>query len=173
MQIMRILHLSAHIPASRGARGAGLVAARPLAACLLAGALLAGCVLLPPGGALCEVDADCGGGLSCARTGECAAGLVSVAISWTVAGQPASEAACADIASLAVTFVDAEAGATGQVAEVVYQPVSCPLGQIFFDRMPQRLDQVDVDARGTDSRLVQVASIPLQQPEMRIQIDLP
>lgn len=159
---MRILHISVRVPARRSA----------LAACLLAGGALAGCVLLAPAGAPCEVDADCGDGLACARNGECAAGLRSVYIGWTVAGQPAGEAACADIASLAVTFADAEAEAGGLAAEIVYQPVPCALGQIRFDRMPDRLDRVDIDTRGSDGRTSQVASVPLQQPGMRIEIDL-
>ncbi|MEM9490690.1 MAG: hypothetical protein AAGC55_16200 [Myxococcota bacterium] len=95
----------------------------------------------------CSSDADCGG--ECVRTGECVAPGTAVAyrINWTIDGQPASDEACLAIAELSVTLQDSRQG-----DEVIYRPVTCSIGTFFFDRMPPRLDRVQVIAHG-DGRL--------------------
>lgn len=88
----------------------------------------------------CQADADCAGGDVCARTGECVAAgdAIEVVVEWTVGGAAPSAASCAPAAALEVIFYAGEEEATS------YAPVPCTLGRTTYDKMPPRLDRVEL-----------------------------
>ena len=116
----------------------------------------------------CSVDADCGQG-QCTRNGECvtAGALLSARISWTLYGQPPNEASCAPVEQLAVTFIDVDTD-----DNVTFSPVTCTLGQIFFDRMAARHDEIKLTAFAPDGDRLDSARGPLPDSENELMFDL-
>jgi hypothetical protein len=152
--------------AARPAPPAGVTApSRSVLLLPLAGmlAVLGGCVLGP---GRCESDTDCNGEL-CARSGECASALVFVRVVWTVGGQPPTEASCAAHPWLSVTFEDHQ-----YEDELTYEPIRCALGQITFDRMPARYDEVEIQAEDSDGALVTSHRSAIEPPGVMIDWDL-
>lgn len=126
---------------------------RPLALALL----LAACqpqgagddYSLPPGDDVqggCQQDGECGAGDVCARTEEClpASAVRTVHVTWTVAGQPASDAACASVGALEIEFYDTNELAHG------YAPVPCAAGRYTIDKLPTRFYRVRLALVDTD-----------------------
>jgi hypothetical protein len=134
-----------------------------LAAGLAGLTVLGGCVL---GGTRCESDGDCDGEL-CARNGECTSELVFVRAVWTVGGQPPTEASCAPHPWLSVTFEDRDYD-----EGLTYEPIRCTLGQITFDRMPTRYDEVELRARDAEGELVTSYRSAIVPPAVMIDWDL-
>jgi hypothetical protein len=131
---------------------------------LVAGlAALGGCVF---GGTRCESDVDCDGEL-CARSGECSSALVFVHAVWTVGGQPPTEASCAAHPWLSITFEDRDYD-----EKLTYEPIRCTLGQIKFDRMPTRYDQVELQARDAEGALVTSRRSAIEPPGVMIDWEL-
>ncbi|HWN68165.1 MAG TPA: hypothetical protein VNM90_11040 [Haliangium sp.] len=126
-------------------------------------AALGGCVL---GGGRCESDVDCNGDL-CARNGECASALMFVRATWTVGGAPPTEASCAAHPWLSITFEDRD-----YEDALTYEPIRCTLGQITFDRMPTRYDEVELRAQDADGDLVTSRRSAIQPPGVMIDWDL-
>jgi hypothetical protein len=136
-----------------------------LLGCASVGVLaLAGCLL--GGGGRCESDADCNGDL-CARSGECTSELVFVRASWTVRGQPPTEASCAAHPWLSLTFEDDDFG-----DGLTYEPIRCTLGRITFDRMPIRYDQVVLVAEDVNGAVVTSRRSAIEPPGLMITWDL-
>jgi hypothetical protein len=94
------------------------------------------------GSAECASDGDCAGGDVCARTGECvsAGEAIEVVVEWTVGGSAPTADSCAPASDLEVVFYDGEEEATS------YAPVPCTLGRTTYDKMPPRLDRVQLVA---------------------------
>lgn len=88
----------------------------------------------------CQSDGDCAG--VCARTGECVAAgeAIEVVVEWTIDGAAATAESCAPAAELEVVFYAGEEEATS------YAPVPCMLGRTTYDKMPPRLDRVELFA---------------------------
>lgn len=134
-----------------------------LVAGLAALSALGGCVLA---GTRCESDSDCDGEF-CARNGECTSSLVFVRAAWTVGGQPPTEASCAPHPWLSITFTD-----RNYDEELTYEPIRCTLGQITFDRMPTRYDEVELRARDAEGVLVTSHRSAIEPPMVMIDWDL-
>jgi hypothetical protein len=127
-----------------------------------AAAALAGC--MRP----CELDADCSGGQSCARTHECVDALVTVRVAWTVNGvQPTPELPdpCAGIDHIEISFDDA------YDVPLVYTPFECAVPLATFTRMPPRLYRVTVRPVGSDLD-AQTLEIPPGTTDIRLDFDL-
>ncbi|HEY5951099.1 MAG TPA: hypothetical protein VIV40_36660 [Kofleriaceae bacterium] len=109
--------------------------ARSLAALL---AVASGC-----GGSdgACEVDSDCGGSNVCARNTEClpAADVRSIRVTWTIRGQPASEAVCAPTPNFYLFFAGTQMGDT-----FGFSPVPCKAGLFSIDKIPRRFVSVEI-----------------------------
>lgn len=135
--------------------------APPVLALILVGGCFAG------RGSLCEEDADCAG--ECTRTGECveAGSSIRVVVAWTVNGLAPSEEACASLGDLGVVFYDG-----GQEARSYY-PIPCPIGRSTYDKMPPRLDRVELVAEDPSGRTVDRAERDLAPTgETVVEIDL-
>ncbi len=106
----------------------------------LAALAAAGC--FSGGSAECASDGDCAGGDVCARTGECvsASDAIEVVVEWTVGGAAPTADSCAPASDLEVVFYDGQEEATS------YAPVPCTLGRTTYDKMPPRLDWVELFA---------------------------
>lgn len=123
---------------------------------LLVGVALAGC----PAPDKCELDSECGDAV-CARTGEClpVSRVREVQVRWTVRGQAASAALCAEIEPLGLQF---QASASDALK---YEPVLCSAGLFTIDKLPTRMTQVRLDGAGVRA----LASIP---PTGQVMVDL-
>ena len=99
------------------------------------------------GSAECAGDGDCAGDDECARTGECVAAgeAIEVVVEWTIAGAAPTADSCAPAGDLEVVFYEGDTEATS------YAPIPCTLGRTTYDKMPPRLDRVELfahDERG-------------------------
>lgn len=138
-----------------------------MARLLLFSCMVLASACLPAPAERCRTDDECDGAV-CSRDGECAlAGtLVAVRLSWTLCAAPVTPERCqASDLSLRVTFVDDDTG-----ENVLYEPVLCELGQIYFDRMSPRFDAVEASIM-TDSCVLDSARFSLQGPESVFEID--
>jgi len=113
---------------------------------------------------VCGIDADCGDDDVCTRTGECVAPgeVLRVVVTWTVGGQaPTPEVpdpcTAAEIDDLGVTFID-----TSSDELIDYVPVPCELGRATYDKMPARLDSVELAAWSTGGDLIDRQSRDLE-----------
>jgi len=90
---------------------------------------------LVPGPGPCTDDRDCPTGYECVRTGDCvsADAIRSVRAMWTIDDAPAGPDTCAGIAELSLTFAEARGDDS-----ITYEPVPCPIGRIYYDKMPRR-----------------------------------
>lgn len=124
--------------------------------CSVVAGLVAGC----PAPEKCLLDSECGDAV-CARTGEClpAARVREVQVRWTVRGQAASAALCAEIEPLGLQF---QASSTDALK---YEPVVCSAGLFTIDKLPTRMTQVRLDGAGVRA----LASIP---PTGQVMVDL-
>jgi hypothetical protein len=102
--------------------------------------LLAGC----PVDGECEIDADCDG-LVCARDHSClpADEVREVRATWTINGAPATMVSCVED-DLYIEF-------RGDSPEdrVQFQPVPCFAGQFSVDKLPRRMDTVELGVLGS------------------------
>ncbi|HSK02313.1 MAG TPA: hypothetical protein VK932_13770 [Kofleriaceae bacterium] len=92
------------------------------------------------GGAACFVDEECRAGEVCARDEHCwpASEVRRVMATWTVRGQPASEATCARAPDLHIIF-------DGNVPDDLgFSPVPCVLGQFVVDKLPRAFTRVEL-----------------------------
>ena len=106
----------------------------------------------------CETDADCDG--ECARTNECveAGTTIRVELAWTIAGEPAVDETCAPIAELEVLFHDGG----GEQEPTSYSPIPCRLGRSTYDKMPPRLDRIELIAYDQGGGILDSGSGPLE-----------
>jgi hypothetical protein len=112
-------------------------------ALVLAIALLAGCPQQDSG---CETDAGCDDSEVCARDHVCVApsGVHAVTAEWTINNEPASETTCMGL-DLHIEFF----GATQQNEDSLgFEPVPCPAGRFFVDKLPVRYDRVGLRFAG-------------------------
>ncbi len=133
--------------------------------------LAAGCFQSIPESSECVSDGDCGFGI-CTRVGECVdeSNVVEARITWTVNGSavsPSNDAACVGVDMLSVHFIDFRAE-----PDIVYAPVPCNLGQIIYDRMPGRLDQVQLTAWDDRDRILDAVASPLTVGRNVIEMNL-
>ncbi len=100
---------------------------------------LAGC----PGGAACEQDWDCSGGLVCANTHACvsASEVRRVEVRWTLYGQVPTAASCAPIERMELTVRDSQTDDTA-----TYSPVPCSIGRFVFNKLPFHFDAAAMSA---------------------------
>jgi hypothetical protein len=104
----------------------------------------------------CVRDADCEG--ECTRTNECveAGTSIRVEVTWTVAGAAPSEESCAPFGELEVLFYEgSEEGPT-------YAPIPCPIGSSTYDKMPPRLDRVEMLAYGEGGDILDEKSADIE-----------
>ena len=96
----------------------------------------------------CQTDADCDG--ECSRINECveAGTAIRVELAWTVAGAPATDETCAPFEALEVFFYDGEREASS------YAPIPCNLARTTYDKMPPRLDRIDLAAYGSGGAIL-------------------
>jgi hypothetical protein len=106
---------------------------------------LAGC---PVSGDECALDVDCEGGDVCARDHSClpASEVRAVRASWTINGVPASAEVCGE-ADLYIEFT-----ADDRDDRVQFQPVPCFAGQFSVDKLPSRMDRVELGTLGGGDR---------------------
>lgn len=151
--------------AAGAAIGAGVVAVAGIAC-----AVMGGC--LPPPGDECRRDGDCGPDLVCSNTGDCATAgsLVRVRISWTFNGVspvPGDAETCAGADVMSVSFFDLDVRDS-----VVFQPVVCSLGQILFDRISARFDEVTLQAHAAGGEVLDLGTRQIEGAETEVTIDL-
>lgn len=80
----------------------------------------------------CRQDADCSSELVCARDGQCLSPseVRATHTRWTVSGQPAGDASCANAPLLSISFDG------GGDEHVGYAPVPCDAGIFTVDKLP-------------------------------------
>jgi hypothetical protein len=91
-------------------------------------------------GGACFVDEECRSGEVCARDEQCwpASEVRRVMATWTVRGQPASEATCARAPDLHIIF-------DGNVPDDLgFSPVPCVIGQFVVDKLPRPFTRVEL-----------------------------
>jgi hypothetical protein len=91
-------------------------------------------------GGACFVDEECRSGVVCARDEQCwpASEVRRVMATWTVRGQPASEATCARAPDLHIIF-------DGNVPDDLgFSPVPCVIGQFVVDKLPRPFTRVEL-----------------------------
>lgn len=89
----------------------------------------------------CRLDAECPGQV-CARDGACypATSIRAVHATWTIDGQPATTATCADHAFLTIHFT-----ANAALGESFgYAPVRCTNGRFTVDKLPMAYTRVEL-----------------------------
>ena len=94
----------------------------------------------------CHADTECGGGLVCARNGEClaASSVRIVRTTWTIGDQMASDASCTNAPKLSITFSDSYGDLFG------FSPVPCDAGKFTVDKLPARFTNVQLTRDGDD-----------------------
>jgi hypothetical protein len=94
----------------------------------------------------CRADSECGGSYVCARTGECLpeSAVRIVRTTWTLEGQPASDATCTSAPKLSITFL------TGPGDVFGFAPVPCDAGKFTVDKLPTRFSSVALARLGDD-----------------------
>lgn len=87
----------------------------------------------------CQSDSECGG-LVCTRSGEClpASSVRLVRTVWTIDGAPATDATCAPVPKLSITF------STSAGEQFGYTPVPCVAGKFTVDKFPTRFTTVQL-----------------------------
>lgn len=149
-----------------------------LPALALAGVLalpLAGCFAGPESSdAPCVEDDECPE--ICSRIGECLleANAITIRASWTVGGQspsPTAPAACGQIDALEVSLESDGA----RDMPVIYYPVPCDLGQVYYDRMPNRLKRMRMSAADANGAILDVVILNIEEPasDFQVNFDLP
>jgi hypothetical protein len=120
----------------------GVKAALALALCVAAAGCLRDGGRDGEGDGECARDDDCDG--ECTRTHECveAGTAIRVEVEWTIAGAAASETSCGSIGELEVIFYELDEEVTN------YVPIPCPIGSSTYDKMPPRIDRVEMLAYG-------------------------
>jgi hypothetical protein len=105
----------------------------------------------------CARDSDCVDAI-CARTGECIAAYSAsaVVLEWTVGGAPPTEESCAPATDLETIFYDGEEEATS------YAPIPCPLGRSTYDKMPPRIDRIELYAYDDDGAVLDSGSAAVE-----------
>jgi len=103
----------------------------------------------------CVRDTDCDG--ECTRTNECveAGTSIRVEVEWTINGAAPSEETCAPIGELEVLFYQ------GDEEGPTYAPIPCPIGSSTYDKMPPRLDRVEMLVYGDGGDVVDQQSAPV------------
>ena len=133
--------------------------------------LLSACFTGPESGpSTCTRDEDCPE--LCSRIGEClrAADAISIRTTWTVGGAaptPSAPTPCGAIDALEVSL---ESGGARDLP-ILYYPVPCNLGQVFYDRMPNRLERVRFSAVHADGRVLQVVLRDIVDTASEFQVD--
>jgi hypothetical protein len=117
-----------------------------LLACLILAC--SGCPQTGQGGGDCEYNQECAPDV-CGRDHICteASNVREVTVSWTVRGQVASEQTCGNSQTFTLTFFADELGGSFD-DELGFDPVPCPSGQFFIDRLPKRYDNVQLGYSG-------------------------
>ncbi len=133
----------------------------------LALALVATSGCFSGGSAECAGDGDCSGDGVCARTGECVAAdqAIEIVVEWTVGGAAPTADLCAPASELEVVFYDGQEEATS------YAPVPCTLGRTTYDKMPPRLDRVELFAYDDRGAVIDSDSAAIDGPTT-VAIDL-
>lgn len=110
------------------------------------------------GSAECASDGDCAGDDECARTGECVAAgeAIEVVVEWTIEGAAPTADSCAPAGDLEVVFYEGDTEATS------YAPIPCTLGRTTYDKMPPRLDRVELFAYDDRGAVLDSGSGPLE-----------
>ncbi len=123
-----------------------------LALCVAA----AGCLRGGGSDGECVTDDDCDG--ECTRTNECVAAgtAIRVEVDWTIAGAPPSDESCAPFGELEVLFDEADEEVTS------YAPIPCAIARSTYDKMPPRIDRVEMIAYGEDGEVRDSQSAPVE-----------
>lgn len=139
---------------------------------LLLGALASqpGCGQLSDSGAECQSDRDCAE--LCSRIGEClsAEHAIELRIRWSVNGvvpSPAQPAACGVIADFEVRLDSA----SRRDEPIAYFPTPCELGQVFYDRMPDRLSELRLTAHDAQGNALDSKSRAIEDRTSEFLID--
>lgn len=118
----------------------------------------------------CTEDRHCD--YRCSRLGECLSPdeEMSVRVYWSVGGErpSADNGVCTGIGELRLAFEPESA----REDEASYGPVPCSLGQIFYDRMPDRFVRVRLTALSEGGGVFAEASAPVEGPEAEATLDL-
>ena len=106
--------------------------------------VLAGC----PADTSCAVDEECADGEVCARDHACTSGsqVREVRANWTINGGPANTGVCAD-RDLYIEF-----RSQSPDDRVQFRPVPCFVGQFTVDKLPNRMDTVELGVEGAAGR---------------------
>jgi hypothetical protein len=118
--------------------------------------LLSACPNSSDEGAACVRDEDCAE--LCSRVNEClsADSAIEVRLSWTVSGltpSPSNAGVCGVIEALEVRFESDSL----RDEPIIYYPVPCELGRVYYDKMPDSIGVLQVTAIGGDDAVIDVA----------------
>jgi hypothetical protein len=105
-----------------------------------------------PGSTECSLDNECRSGEVCARSSECLpTGQVwEVQVRWTIAGAAPSATTCAPIEPVGIQFQG------GRDDELKYSPIACASGLFTVDKLPIRMNKVQLNGVRADG----IATIP-------------
>jgi len=94
----------------------------------------------------CFVDEECSSGSVCARDDQCwpAAEVRSVRTTWTVRGQPATEATCSRFPDLHIIYESRD-------DDLGFSPVPCAQGLFNIDKLPVPFTRVELGVDDTSS----------------------
>ena len=110
----------------------------------------------PPGGnGGCSQDSDCGTNLICARDFSCIAATdaYTAHITWTIAGQPATQAACAMRGDLDLDFYTSDDYWFG------FSPIACDQGKFSIDKLPKAYVEVTLGPQGQGGTVARIDQV--------------
>ncbi len=133
--------------------------------------LLAGCFTGPEFTEnSCSRDEDCPE--LCSRIGEClkAEDAISIRANWTIGGLAPSPNAPAPCGGIDAFEVSLESSGERDLL-VAYYPVPCDLGQVLYDKMPDRLERMRMSAVHADGTILQEILLDITETSSVFQVD--
>lgn len=108
----------------------------------------------------------------CSRDGKCIAASEAIEIraSWTIGGQapsPTEPGPCGDIDAFEVSLESNGA----RDSPLVYYPVPCDLGQVYYDRMSNELQTLRMSSVATDGSILEVLFADIEGPTTDVQLN--
>ena len=108
----------------------------------------------------------------CSRGGECiaASDAIEIRASWTIGGQAPSPAAPGPCGNIDAFEVSLESDGARDIP-LVYYPVPCDLGQVYYDRMSSKVQTLRMSAAAADGSILEVLFADIEGPSANVQLN--
>jgi hypothetical protein len=96
--------------------------------------------------------------------------VIEIRASWTIGGQsptPSAPGPCGAIDALEIALETGDA----RDEPIVFYPVPCDLGQVYYDRMSNRLTRMRLSSVASDGSIFEVAFINIDGASTVAQVD--